>query len=91
VKANRHWTEMPEDLEKNAEKYAAEGAVLFQGIDFFQVSLFLFLKRYDWLADRFVELREQPRSRDEIISFLKSRTRPVVRERQANGLAAQAA
>ncbi len=91
VKANRHWTDMPADLENNAAKYAAEGAVVFQGIDFFQVSLFLFLKRYDWLAERFVELREQPRSRDEIIAFLKTRTRPIVRERQGSGLAAQAA
>ena len=91
VKANRHWTDMPADLEQNAEQYAREGAVVFQGLDFFMVSLFLFLKRYDWLADHFVELRAEPRSREQIIEFLKSRTRRVIRERQTEGLAAQAA
>lgn len=79
VKANRHWTEMPEDLERNAEKYAKANAIVFEGIDFFMVSLFLFLKRYDWLAARFVELREEPRSKEEIVALLKSRTAPVVR------------
>ncbi len=81
VKANRHWTDMPADLEKNAERYGKEGAVVFEGIDFFQVSLYLFLKRYDWLAKAFVETGDQTRSEEEIITFLKTRLVPVVRER----------
>jgi hypothetical protein len=80
VKANRHWTDMPGDLEASAEKYAREGAVVFEGVDFFQVSLYLFLKRYDWLAERFVECGDKKRSKDEIVAFLKTRLRPVVRE-----------
>jgi hypothetical protein len=80
VKANRHWTEMPADLEKNVVKYAKEGAIVFDGIDFFQVSLYLFLKRYDWLAKHYVELGDRRRNADEIVTYLKSRTRPIVRE-----------
>jgi len=91
VKANRHWTDMPKDLEDSAERYAKEGAIVFEGIDFFQVSLYLFLKRYDWLAERFIECGSEQRSKEEIIAFLKTRLRPVVREKHATEMAAQAA
>ncbi|AKF09018.1 fatty acid desaturase family protein [Sandaracinus amylolyticus] len=71
--ANRHWTEHPGELLANRAKYAANGAIIFQGIDFFQVWFFLMLKRYDVLAKHFVDLAEQPRSDEEIIALLKSR------------------
>ena len=77
VLANRHWTDLPQDFEDNRAKYVAEDAVVFEGIDFFMVWFFLMLKRYDILADKFVELREVPRSRDEIIAFLKTRTKRI--------------
>ena len=79
VKASRHWTEMPGDLEASVASYTRAGAIVFAGIDFFQVSLLLFLKRYDWLAERFVECGDQTRSKAEIVALLRSRTRPIVR------------
>ena len=80
VRQTRHWSEMPQDLEANAAKYAAEGSVVFEGIDFFQVSLYLFLKRWDWLAGRFVECGVEKRSAEQIVALLRSRTKPIVRE-----------
>lgn len=77
VKQNRHWTELPSDFLANAERYQREGCVVFEGIDFFMVSLFLFLKRYDWLARRFVRLPGDTRSEAEIVEFLKGRTRRI--------------
>lgn len=77
VKQTRHWTEMPKDFLDNAERYAKEGCIVFEGIDFFMVSLFLFLKRYDWLAKRFVRLPGDTRTDAEVIDFLKSRTRRI--------------
>ena len=58
-----------------------QGCVVFEGIDFTQISFFLFLQRHDWLADHFVECvpTKLKRSKDEIIAFLKSRLRPVFR------------
>jgi hypothetical protein len=78
VKPNRHWTEMPGDFFANRERYAAEGAVVFEGIDYFQVWVLLMLKRYDVLARRFVDLGEQPRAHAEIVAYLRARTRPIV-------------
>jgi fatty acid desaturase len=75
--ANRHWTEMPGEFLANRDKYAASGAIVFHGIDFFQVWFFLMTKNYDALARHFVDLAETPRSREEIIALLKSRVRAI--------------
>jgi hypothetical protein len=74
VRATRHWTEMPEDFKKNLVTYAYERAIVFEGIDFFGVWLYLMLGRYDWLAQRFVPLDGAPSSQAEIIALLRSRT-----------------
>ena len=78
VRANRHWTEMPGDFLKNLPTYASQGAIVFEGIDFFMVWLFLMLRRYDWLAARYVNLDGRVRSREEIVALLRVRTQPVL-------------
>lgn len=80
IKQNRHWTELPADFEANVERYAKEGCIVFEGIDFFMVSLFLFLGRYDWLARRFVRLPGDTRTDAQVIELLKSRTRKIADE-----------
>jgi fatty acid desaturase len=74
IKPTRHWTEMPDDFLRNKATYAREGAIVFEGIDFFTVWVWLMLKRYDWLARRYVALSGAP-SPDEIVALLQSRTR----------------
>ncbi len=74
LKQNRHWTELPGDFLENIDRYRAEGCVVFDGIDFFVVSLFLVMHRYDWLARHFVRLPGDTRSDAEVIAFLRSRT-----------------
>lgn len=78
VKARTHWSEMPAEFEGNKAEYAAQDAIVFEGIDFFQVWLYLMLGRWNALAERFVQLPGAPvRSRDEVIEFLKSRVQPI--------------
>jgi len=72
----RHWTEMPLDFERNRATYAREGALVFQGIDFFGVWLLLMLRRYRALARRCLV---PAGSEEEIVSLLRARTQPVVR------------
>jgi hypothetical protein len=74
VRSTRHWTEMPADFLGSLETYSAEGAIVFREIDFFGVWLCLMLKRYDWLARRFVHLGSDPRPDHEIVALLRSRT-----------------
>ena len=77
IRATRHWTEMPVEFSREQAEYARHDAVVFQGIDYFGVWVCLMLHRYDWLARRYVQLGETPRSEAEIIELLKSRTRPI--------------
>jgi hypothetical protein len=74
VKQNRHWTEMPEDFQRNIARYAAEKAIVFQKIDNFIVWLLLMLKRYETLAGLMVQLGETPMTTEEKIALMKSRT-----------------
>ncbi|HEX4447123.1 MAG TPA: fatty acid desaturase [Polyangiaceae bacterium] len=75
LKQTRHWTEMPVEFAQNIDQYAAERAIVFEGIDFFGVWFCLMLGRYDWLARRYVTLGETRPSDEEIIAMLQSRTR----------------
>jgi len=77
VKASRHWADMPSDFATNVDRYRDEGAVVFDGIDYFQIWALLMLKRYDALAKRYVDLGGAGRSRDEIAALLRTRTRRV--------------
>ncbi len=77
IKATRHWTEMPEDFQRNIPTYEAEGALVFSGVDFFQVWAALMLRRYDWLARRLVPLGKEPRPHEELVALLRDRTRRI--------------
>jgi fatty acid desaturase len=77
LKATRHWTELPEEFLRNGPTYVAENAIVFSEIDFFGVWFCLMLKRYNWLARRFVHLDGVGRSEQETIALLRSRTQWV--------------
>jgi hypothetical protein len=77
IKSNRHWTEMPRDFADNLTQYEKNGAIVFQGVDYFAIWLSLMFKRYDWLADHFVPLKDQNMSRDEIAKLLRARTKRI--------------
>lgn len=74
---HKHWTDMPVDFLKNKDKYVENKAIVFQGMDFQEVWLWLMLKRYDVLASRFVNINNAYQSDEEIIAFLKERTRRI--------------
>lgn len=76
-KQNMHWTEHPDYFNKTLDNYIFNKAIVFDGIHFLHVYLYLMLKRYDLLAKHFVNIGEQFKTEDEIILFLKSRTRKI--------------
>jgi hypothetical protein len=77
LRANRHWTELPGDFEKTIEMYVREGAIVFQGIDFFLVSVLLWTGSWKTLARCYVRLDGKERSDEDVIAMLKSRVQPV--------------
>jgi fatty acid desaturase len=76
MRAKRHWSELPADFIANQELYAREGVIVFQGLDFFFVSLLLWLGAWKLLAKRYVRLAE-PRTDEDVIAMLKARVQPV--------------
>jgi fatty acid desaturase len=76
LRANRHWTELPADFLANVDRYAKEGAIVFEGLDFFLVSVLLWTGQYKTLARKFVRLGGE-RSDEEVIAMLKERVKPV--------------
>ncbi len=77
LKPSLHWTEYPQYFKKTIDAYSVNNAIVFDGIDYFQVFIFLMLKRYDLLAKNFVNIGNRFSSDEEVISFLKQRTRRI--------------
>ena len=73
-----HYTEMDVEFERNREKYGAEDAIVFDGIDFFGVWVLLMLGQHRRLAKAFVQLPGAPaRSEEDVLSLLNRRLQPL--------------
>ncbi len=79
LRPHMHWTDMPVDFKKNVQKYADQNAIVFEGMDFNAVWFWLMLKRYDVLADRFINLGNRFKTNEEVIEMLKRRTKQIER------------
>lgn len=77
LKANRHWTEHPQELIDNAELYVKHDSLVFRDIDFIGVWLLLMTKNYEKLANHFVDMRETPMPREQLIALMKRRTQAI--------------
>lgn len=76
-KQTMHWTEHPVYFKKTLQKYIDNDAIVFDGIHFLHVFIYLMGKRYDLLARHYVNIGDKFSSDEEVIVFLKSRTRRV--------------
>lgn len=77
VKPSLHYTEMPVEFAQNQDLYGRHDAIVFDGLDFFEVWLLLMLGKKKTLAAHFVQLPGAPRrSEAEIIELFERRLRP---------------
>lgn len=80
VRPRCHFTDYPAEFADNATEYGRQDAIVFDGIDFFEVWLLLMRGRYDRLARAFVALPGAPeRDPEEVVALLKSRVAPITR------------
>ncbi len=80
VKPRCHWSEHPTEFLRALPEYGKRDAIVFDGLDYFQIWLNLMFGRWRKLAAHFVRLPGAPaRTPDEVVAFLKSRVRPIVR------------
>lgn len=74
-KQSMHWTEHPDYFLKTLNHYADHQAIVFDGIHFLHVFIWLMRKRYDLLAQHYVNIGDHYKNEEDTISFLKMRTR----------------
>ena len=74
LQSTMHWTEHPAYFLETLDEYVTNNAVVFDGIHFLHVFVYLMRGRYDLLAKHFVNLGDRFASDEEIITFLRSRT-----------------
>jgi hypothetical protein len=72
---NMHWTEHPAYFLKTLDRYVVNEAVVFDNIHFLHIFIWLMRKRYDLLARHFVNIGNRFATEDEVIAFLKTRTK----------------
>ena len=72
-----HYTEMPSELLKRKDEFAANKAIVFDGIHYLHIFTYLLTKRYDKLADNLVNINNMFSSREEAIAVMKERTRKI--------------
>jgi fatty acid desaturase len=78
IKPAMHWTKHPEHLQQNLDEYAANRALVFEGIEFLGVWIYLMRKKYEKLASHVVNINGMFASEDEVVSLLKNRTAKIV-------------
>ncbi|KAK2757340.1 hypothetical protein FQN54_004854 [Arachnomyces sp. PD_36] len=77
----RHWRDHPLSLIHQKSQYANEGALVFQNIDYFLITLNLMRKNYKLLAERLVPMGEQVgMSNEQLQDLLRSKTRRFTEE-----------
>jgi len=79
LKPAMHWTEHPRSFQQNIDQYTANDAIVFDGIHFLHVFMYLMTRRYDLLARNFVNLGNRYASDADVIQLLKSRTQRIER------------
>ena len=70
-----HYTEIPVEFLKNKDKFAQQKILVFDGIHYLHIFVWLMTKRYDKLADNIVNINNMFSSKEEAMAVMKERTR----------------
>lgn len=70
-----HYTDIPVEFQKNINYFAEKKTLIFDGIHYLHIFLWLMNKRYDKLAANLVNLNNAFSSDEEAIAIMKERTR----------------
>jgi len=70
-----HYTDIPGEFLKTKDKLAEQKVLVFDGIHYLHIFMWLMTKRYDKLAKNLVNVNNMFSSEEEAISIMKERTR----------------
>ena len=75
VRPAMHYTDIPGEFLKTKDQLAEKKVLVFDGIHYLHIFLWLMTKRYDKLADNLVNINNMFNSKEESIYLMKQRTR----------------
>jgi fatty acid desaturase len=75
VRPAMHYTDIPGEFLKTKDHLAEKKVLVFDGIHYLHIFLWLMTKRYDKLADNLVNINNMFNSKEEAIDLMKQRTR----------------
>jgi len=73
-----HYTEIPGEFLKIKDQVAEQKTLVFDGIHYLHIFIYLMTKRYDKLADNLVNINNTFASREEAIAIMKERTKKII-------------
>lgn len=77
VNSKIHWSDLPFRFMDSLDKHAQEDALVFEGIAFFDVGFLVFTGQLGKLADRYVNIGQKSRSKEDLVKLFQSRLRPI--------------
>jgi hypothetical protein len=72
-----HYTDYPKYFLENKDRFAGNGAIVFEKADYLKLFVWLMGKRYDKMAASFVNLNDVYKSDEEVIAMLRGRTKKL--------------
>jgi hypothetical protein len=77
IHSQMHWSELPYGFLKDIKKCIEEDAIVFQGIGFFDVGLFVVTGQFNKLAKHYVNIGNKYNNEEDIINMFKSRLKKI--------------
>lgn len=79
IRPGLHYTEMPAEFLKRKDEFASKKAIVFDGIHYLHIFIYLMTKQYHKLADNLVNINGMFDTREQAIAVMRERTRKCYR------------
>ncbi|MGN7784185.1 fatty acid desaturase family protein [Niabella sp. 22666] len=79
IRPGLHYTEMPAEFLKRKDEFANKKAIVFDGIHYLHIFIYLMTKQYHKLADNLVNINGMFDTREQAIAVMRERTRKCYR------------
>jgi len=79
IQSQLHWSKLPQYFLDNQDKFLQNGCITFEGLDYVEIGVLLFLGRYEQLAKHYVHLGppESRKSDKEVVELFKEWVKPI--------------
>lgn len=79
IRPGLHYTEMPAEFLKRKDEFANKKAIVFDGIHYLHIFIYLMTKQYHKLADNLVNINGMFDTREQAIAVMRERTKKCYR------------